>query len=71
MDPKPNVTHPTARELNMNGVGHALEQGSRLHHSAGLDIFEISQVQHRRQRRMALLLLTAMIAALLKFMYVW
>lgn len=71
MDPKPNITHPTARELNLNGVGHALEQDSRLHHSAGLDTFETSQVQRRRQRRIALFVLAVLIAALLKFIYVW
>lgn len=71
MDIKPNVTHPSAREFTLIGLGHAAEQASRLHHSAGLDTFEASQVQHRRQRRMALLLLAALLAALLKFMYVW
>ena len=71
MNPKPNVTHPSHRQLNLHGVGHVLEQDARLHSSAGLDTFETSQVQHRRQRRMAMLLLAALIVALLKFMYVW
>lgn len=71
MDPKPNVTHPRHRAWHVHGVGHALEQSARLHHSAGLDTFEISQAQHRRQRRTALFLLFALIAALMKLMYFW